>query len=73
MKVILEIPKYGDGDLVAFENKPFVHKEQAIGVVKEVREVGDKLELTILVWDKFLSVIPSFIDNKFDSVSLDFK
>lgn len=73
MKVILEIPKYGDGDLAAFENKPFVHNEQAIGVVKEVKEIGDKYELTILVWDKFLNIIPCFTDNKFDSVSLDFK
>ncbi|OMD76839.1 hypothetical protein [Paenibacillus odorifer] len=73
MKVILEILKYGNGDLAAFENKPFIHKEQAIGIVKEVKDIGDKYELTIMVWDKFLNIVPSFIDSKFDSVSLDFK
>lgn len=73
MKLIFNIPKYGDGDLDAFVNKPFVHHEQAIGIIESVHEQKFHYELTVHVWDQFIEAAPSLIDGKFSSVSFKFK
>lgn len=73
MKLVFNVPKYGDGDLDAFVNKPFVHYEQAIGIVEKVEDKESYYELTVLVWDQFTEVVPSFLDGKLSSVSFKFK
>jgi hypothetical protein len=53
-----------------FGYNPLNEKVKAIGVVMEVKEVDDKYELTIQVWDKYLSPIIEFSDNVPCSMSI---
>lgn len=73
MKIKLNIPQHGDGDMKSFINKPFIHKEQAIGIIQEVNDCGDTYELTVFIWDRFVDFFPSYDDGKFSAVSFEFK
>ncbi|MFS0855254.1 hypothetical protein [Paenibacillus taichungensis] len=73
MKLIFNVPKYDDGDLDAFINKPFVYDEQAIGVIESARAQKFHYELTVHVWDEFIEAVPNFLDDKFSSISFRFK
>ena len=45
---------------------------QIIGIVTDVVELDDKYELTIAVWDKFISQQIEFQDNQPSAISIGF-